>query len=159
MYRFAEVAELKTIERLQIHGKIKPQTLSPNTTYAAHLIFKISNNAYGLDSIPFEVSVALNDTVLTATTARLRDPNNVKKRHMESLFYGNRMRMMNERVNNVGGDENTARKREDRWLEIEVGEFFVGENDEGMLRLSVMEVKGWQVKGGLIVEGMEVRAI
>ncbi|KAL7230198.1 hypothetical protein ACSBR2_008668 [Camellia fascicularis] len=50
--RFSEVAELRTIWWLEIHGKIRTQTLSPNTTYGAYLIMKISHHAYGLDSMP-----------------------------------------------------------------------------------------------------------
>ncbi|KAF5961867.1 hypothetical protein HYC85_003076 [Camellia sinensis] len=40
---FSEVAELRTICWLEIHGKIGTQTLSPNTTYGAYLIMKISH--------------------------------------------------------------------------------------------------------------------
>ncbi|KAL8527876.1 hypothetical protein ACS0TY_005625 [Phlomoides rotata] len=150
---FGEVAELKTVERLEIQGKIRAQTLSPNTHYSAYLIFKLSNHAYGLDSIPCEVYITLNDTILKANTARLRNPDD-KKQHLQSLFYGNRMQTMKERV--IGGDEKMAGEREDGWLEIEVGEFFVGESDEE-IEMNVMEVKGYQLKGGLIVEGIEVR--
>ncbi|GMP87995.1 hypothetical protein CsSME_00040146 [Camellia sinensis var. sinensis] len=42
---FSEVAELRTICWLEIHGKIGTQTLSPNTTYGAYLIMKISHRA------------------------------------------------------------------------------------------------------------------
>ena len=46
-------------------------------------------------------------------------------------------------------------RREDGWMEIEMGEFFCGEADEEVL-MSLMEV-GYQLKGGLIVEGVEIR--
>lgn len=155
LYRFPQVAELITVERLEIQGKIRAQTLSPNTKYGAYLVFKISDHAYGLDSIPCEISIASGDSVLTTNTATLRDPDD-KKQHLQGLFYRNRVQMMKERVNK--GDERAARKREDGWLEIEVGDFFVGgaKNDEE-IAMSVMEVKGYQLKGGLIVEGIEVR--
>ena len=60
-------------------------------------------------------------------------------------------------------DENNLKKesigipmrREDGWMEIEIGEFFCGEADEEVL-MSLMEV-GYQLKGGLIVEGVEIR--
>jgi hypothetical protein len=41
-------------------------------------------------------------------------------------------------------------------LEIELGEFFSGENDEEV-KMSLMEVKGHHLKGGLIIEGIEIR--
>ncbi|KAL4636846.1 hypothetical protein ACB092_03G037200 [Castanea dentata] len=61
--RFSEVAELKTTYWLDIRGKINTQILSSNTRYGAYLIMKISNRAYGLDSIPSEVSIEVGNKV------------------------------------------------------------------------------------------------
>ncbi|CAH8272118.1 unnamed protein product [Arabidopsis lyrata] len=46
--------------------------------------------------------------------------------------------------------------REDGWLEIGVGEYYVGSDDEE-LEMSVLETieGGW--KGGIIVQGIEIR--
>ncbi|RVW97907.1 F-box protein PP2-B15 [Vitis vinifera] len=60
--RFSEVAELKTVCRLEIHGKIRTQMLSPNTKYGAYLIIKISNRAFGLDLMPSEISVEVSNS-------------------------------------------------------------------------------------------------
>ncbi|KAH6772550.1 hypothetical protein C2S52_004650 [Perilla frutescens var. hirtella] len=154
--RFSEVAELKAAERIEIKGKIRSETLSPNTKYGAYLVFKIGDHAYGLDSIPCETFIASGERVLATNTATLCDPND-KKGPLQGLFYGNRMQKMKERVNK--GDGGAARKREDGWLEIEVGEFFVGgeESDDEEITMRVMEIKGYHLKGGLIVEGIEVR--
>jgi hypothetical protein len=73
---------------------------------------------------------------------------------MERLFYGNRTERLKSRV--AEGDGRVASEREDGWLEIELGEFFSGENDEEV-KMSLMEVKGHHLKGGLIIEGIEVR--
>lgn len=56
----------------------------------------------------------------------------------------------------VEGDGQRPSKREDGWMEIELGEFFVGEEGEEVI-MKLMEVKGYQLKGGLIIEGIEVR--
>ncbi|KAL7254480.1 hypothetical protein ACSBR1_008793 [Camellia fascicularis] len=69
--RFSEVAELRTIWWLEIHGKIRTQTLSPNTTYGAYLIMKISHHAYGLDSMPSKV-VGKIQAYMAATLVLLR---------------------------------------------------------------------------------------
>ena len=61
--RFSEVAELRTTCWLEIRGKINTQILSSNTRYGAYLIMKISNRAYGLDSIPSEVSIEVGNKV------------------------------------------------------------------------------------------------
>ncbi|GMY21814.1 F-box protein PP2-B15-like [Fagus crenata] len=50
----------------------------------------------------------------------------------------------------------TCCEREDGWMEIELGEFFSGEAYEEV-KMSLMEVKGYQLKGGLIIEGIEVK--
>ncbi|CAN1219744.1 F-box protein PP2-B15 [Linum perenne] len=51
---------------------------------------------------------------------------------------------------------NVNGEREDGWLEVEIGEFFSGESDEEV-RMCLKEVKGYHLKGGLVVEGIEVR--
>lgn len=151
------MGELKAAERVEIEGKISSKTLSPNTKYGAYLVFKMSENAYGLDSIPFETFVVGSvDRMLSTNTATLRDPEDKRGSLLQGLFYGNRVHKMKERVNR-GGDSTATKKRGDGWLEIEIGEFFVKGGDEEEIRMGVMEVKGHQLKGGLIVEGIDVR--
>ncbi|XP_022719471.1 F-box protein PP2-B15-like [Durio zibethinus] len=150
--RFSEVAELRTISWLEIHGKIRTKMLSPNTKYGAYLLLKIADRAYGLDLIPSETSVEIGNQAFK-NTAYLRRQDN-KKQRMENLFYSNRKQMLKSRV--IEGDDRVLSKREDGWMEIELGEFFNGENDEE-LKMSLMEIKGHQLKGGLIIEGIEVR--
>ncbi|XP_057962748.1 F-box protein PP2-B15-like [Malania oleifera] len=155
--RFPEAVELRTICWLEIHGKIKTQMLSPNTTYGAYLILKISNRAFGLDSIPSQVSVEVGNIASTGAAYLRRHDD--QKGQMEGLFYSNRMQMLRSRV--VSGDgvvQKMACEREDGWMEIELGEFFIN-GDEGCdeVKMSLMEVKGHHLKGGLIIEGIEVR--
>lgn len=154
VHRFREAGELKSAERVEIEGRISTKTLSPNTKYGAYLVFKTSENAYGLDSIPFETFVVgSGEHVLSTNTATIRDPEDKRGGLLQGLFYGNRVQKMKERVNGGGA---TAKKRGDGWLEIEIGEFFVT-GDEEEIRMGAMEVKGHQLKGGLIVEGIDVR--
>lgn len=153
--RFAEAAELKTADRIEIGGKIRTKMLSPNTVYGAYLIMRISNQSFGLDSIPSEISVTMGHNVITTNTAYLR-PQDEKKQQMQSLFYANRVQMLKMRVNE--GDERLPIERKDGWMEINLGEFFSGEVDEE-ISMSLMEIKGHQLKGGLIIEGIEVRPI
>ncbi|CAN1219743.1 F-box protein PP2-B15 [Linum perenne] len=56
----------------------------------------------------------------------------------------------------VDGEGRLPVEREDGWLEVEIGEFFSGESDEEV-RMCLKEVKGYHLKGGLVVEGIEVR--
>ncbi|KAJ4719390.1 F-box protein PP2-B15-like [Melia azedarach] len=152
--RFPEVAELRTIRRLEIEGKIRTRMLSPNTSYAAFLLIKVTNCSYGLDSIPAETSLKMGNLVSTTNTAYLSYKDS-KKRQMESLFYGNRKQMLKARV--AKGDGRVPVERdEDGWMEIELGEFFSGEDDEEV-KMGLREVNGYQLKGGFLVEGIEVR--
>ncbi|XP_075659507.1 F-box protein PP2-B15-like [Castanea sativa] len=152
--RFSEVAELRTTCWLEIHGKISTQILSPNTRYGAYLIMKISNRAYGLDSIPSEVSVKVGNEICH-DMIYLRHEDR-KKQQMECMFYRNRTEVLSKRV--IEGTEGISNERKDGWMEIELGEFFSGEANEEV-KMSLMEVKGYQLKGGIIIEGIEVKPI
>ena len=66
----------------------------------------------------------------------------------------NRTEVLRKRV--IEGIERIPSEREDGWMEIELGEFFSGESYEEV-KMSFMEVKGYQSKGGLILEGIEIR--
>ncbi|XP_058214898.1 F-box protein PP2-B15 [Rhododendron vialii] len=142
--RFAEVAELITTWWLEITARISTRMLSPKTTYSAHLILNLANRAYGLDALPSEVSIEVGNHQVMRGTILLRRPEDGRKQPLERIF--------------MGEEERVPRERGDGWLEIELGEFFNdGINDREDVRMSVKEVKGVQLKGGLIVEGIELR--
>ncbi|XP_076913956.1 F-box protein PP2-B13-like [Bidens hawaiensis] len=150
--RFSEVIELKTISNLEIEGRIGTQDLSPNTTYGAYLIIKVSDHAFGLNSIPSETSISKDECAFTNTAYLC--PMDEQKQQLGSLFFMNRRWMMEKRV--VEGEGKCPSKRGDGWMEVELGEFFVGGKSE-LVKMNLMEVKGHQLKGGLIIEGIEVR--
>ncbi|KAJ6974229.1 hypothetical protein NC653_030346 [Populus alba x Populus x berolinensis] len=54
--RFSEVVELRAICWLQIHGKINTEMLSPTTIHGVYLMVKFAGRAYGLDTLPPQVS-------------------------------------------------------------------------------------------------------
>ncbi|KAF8038852.1 hypothetical protein BT93_B1414 [Corymbia citriodora subsp. variegata] len=143
--RFQEVAELRTTDWLEIEGQLTTAMLSPNTLYGAYLIMKISHRAYGLDVMPSQASIELQNQVVFTSTAILQQG------HRESR---NRRRL------GVEGEAKVPVEREDGWMEVELGEFFngggSGENDE-VVKVSFKEVKGYQLKGGLVIQGIEVR--
>ncbi|GLT37978.1 hypothetical protein SLA2020_122570 [Shorea laevis] len=134
--RFSTAAVLRATDWLEIQGKIRTGMLTLNTTYGAYLIMKISDRAYGFDSKPLEISIEVRGQI-SSGTAFLGKQDGTEKEVIE------------------GGWE-VPRGREDGWMEIELGEFFSGEDDEEV-RMSLREVKGCQLKGGLVIEGIEVR--
>ena len=136
------MAVLRTTDWLEIGGNIRTQMLTPNTTYGAYLIMKISDRAYGLDSMPSEITVEMGNHQVSSSSVFLRHQKNKKQMEMWKLIEGNQGVLLSE--------------RKDGWMEIELGEFFSGENDEEV-KMSLMEVKGCHLKGGLVIEGIELR--
>ncbi|KAF8015458.1 hypothetical protein BT93_H1081 [Corymbia citriodora subsp. variegata] len=49
------------------------------------------------------------------------------------------------------------KERRDEWLEIELGEFLMKDGEDGEIEMSDLEMKGCHKKGGLVVEGIEIR--
>ena len=119
--------------------------LSPKTNYAAYLVFKRTDRAYGFDDPPPRASVG--------TTG-------VGEVHQQTVGLGLSVIEPNQHDQIVPPPQQHAsrpKQREDGWLEIELGQFFNegGENDELQIRL--MKVEAGNVKTGLIVEGIEIR--
>ncbi|KAF9596124.1 hypothetical protein IFM89_007177 [Coptis chinensis] len=148
--RFPEVAELRTISWLEIQGKINARILSPKTKYAAYLVLKIADRAYGLNAIPSEISVEVGDQI-SAGTAYMQSQD-TQKQNLGRLLFSNRMQVLKSRV--IEGDQRIPCDRKDGWMEIELGEFFIDGGDEGEIKMSLKEIKGQQLKGGLIIEGV-----
>ncbi|XP_026423700.1 F-box protein VBF-like isoform X2 [Papaver somniferum] len=163
--RFSEVIILRSITNLKIRGKIKTSMLSPETTYAAYLIVKFEEWAYGLDSIPSELLLGENDgNSGNKGFAYLSRANDKKKQQMKQLFFVSRMQMMRSKVimgDDQGKEMRVLRDRNDGWMEIELGEIYISEDGKSdhnkEVKMSLMEVKGGHIKGGLIVQGIEVR--
>ncbi|KAH9689533.1 F-box protein PP2-B15 [Citrus sinensis] len=155
---FTEVAELRTISWLQITGKINTKTISPKTQYAAYLIVKFAERAFGLDSLPSEVSLEVgNGSFKSQGTVYLRWQE--RKKQLECLghlYFLHRDEALRSRVSE-GDGERFAREREDGWIEIELGSFYNDGGEGKEVKMCLKEVKGQHLKGGLIVEGIEIR--
>ncbi|XP_059665667.1 F-box protein At2g02240-like [Cornus florida] len=129
--RFTEVAELVNVCWLEIRGKIDTRMLSPDTTYAAHLVFKLTPEMYGFEHRPVEGWVGVGGRGGETRTVYL-DP-------------------LGE------NSDQYPKEREDGWFEIELGEFFNRSGEDGKLEVCLQELKSGMWKGGLIVEGIEIR--
>ncbi|CAH8330381.1 unnamed protein product [Eruca vesicaria subsp. sativa] len=156
--RFLESAELITTDRLEVNGRIQTGVLSPNTRYGAYLIVKVSKHAYGLDSVPAETCIKSSNGRGVKNIAYLCCLDE-KKQQMKRLFYGNREERMAMTVEMVGGDgkRREPKGRDDGWMEIELGEFETREGEDDEVSMSLTEVKGYQLKGGIVIDGIEVR--
>jgi hypothetical protein len=140
------VAELIDVWWLEIRGKINTCMLSPATLYKAYLVFNLSGSHNGFVNLPIEAAVGgHNRTVfLDAEQEGVRVYN-----PRAEMGYCQVLRWREE-------DGGRPKKRGDGWLEIELGEFFNG-GDDDEVEISVLEVKAGVCKSGLIVQGIEIR--
>ncbi|XVF41834.1 hypothetical protein PTKIN_Ptkin01aG0312200 [Pterospermum kingtungense] len=153
--RFSEVAELRTIWWLEIQGRTKSSMLSPTTVYEAYLIVKFADRAYGLDLLPSKVSVEIGNVKLEGTVY-LR-PNQSKKQCLETVSRCSSQIEVLRSMAYRGKEERVPCKREDGWIEIELGSFYNHDEGDVQVNMCLKEVKGTHLKGGLIVQGIELR--
>lgn len=125
--RFAEVSELVMVCWLEISAIMNTRMLSQYTYYGAYLVVKFANRAFGLDHLPSEVLIEVGDSRYEGTICLCH-------------------RKSSDRI----------RERGDGWMEIEIGRFHT-DDVEKQVKMSLKEVKGVHLKGGLIVGGIEVR--
>ncbi|KAK1284449.1 putative F-box protein PP2-B2 [Acorus calamus] len=133
--RFSEAAKLRNVCWLEIRGKMDVKILSGDTTYAAYLVFKLSDEVYGLNRPPQLSCVRFRDHALSHNVC------------------------IHPQVTGMSGPPagRVPRRRGDGWMEVEMGEFYVENGAEGEVDMSLTEVDGGQWKRGLIVLGIEVR--
>lgn len=171
--RFGEVAELVSVCWLEIRGKIETEILSPGTLYAVYLVFKHTTSNYGFQQQPVEASVGLVGTETPKQTVYLDAVDREwRRRHPIvprgfGLFNLGRRRIIGTQVAvpreitrndapTVDCGRPIPKEREDRWLEVQLGEFLT-DGVNGELEVSVSEVKGGHWKGGLLIQGVEIR--
>ncbi|KAK9993798.1 hypothetical protein SO802_023501 [Lithocarpus litseifolius] len=144
--RFPEVAELNYVALFNISGKMSTSMLSPKTNYAAYLVYKLTQEAFGFDRPPLRASVGTTGGGGVYEQAVGLD--------LPAVQQGPQARVVLPQQ-----QQHTSRpkQRNDGWLEIELGQFFNegGEADE--LQFGLKEEESLSMKSGLIVEGIEIR--
>ncbi|XP_022144425.1 putative F-box protein PP2-B12 isoform X2 [Momordica charantia] len=177
--RFGEVAELVSVCWLEVRGKIETGMLSRGTLYTAYLVFKPTTSNYGFQHQPVEVGVGLVGTETPKQDVYLDvvERDQWRRRHQImsrgfGLFNLSRRRIIGTQEPAMSREVTTrndadaataegyrrrvAEERGDGWLEVQLGEFF-HDGAEGELEMSVSEVKGGHWKGGLLIQGVEIR--
>nr|GEX27482.1 hypothetical protein [Tanacetum cinerariifolium] len=152
--RFGESVELIMTSWLEVEGKISAHILSPNTMYRAYLIVQLAHHrAYGLDVLPCELLVEVGDfrsrgTILLSHSERSKRSFEHPQKDLNLMSYD-----QEDDISRV------CRERNDGWLEIELGEFYNEGFGEKEVKMSLREVDGVHLKGGLVVEGIEIRPV
>ncbi|CAL1362377.1 unnamed protein product [Linum trigynum] len=185
--RFGEVAELVGVCWLEVKGTIPTSMLSPSTLYTAYLVFRAPHGAYGFDYQPVEVSVGLSGDEKVVRSVYLDAGMERRRRLQVVAAEGAPRRLLggfgrfsprgsrvigfhspapsavaDEGIGHRGAAERgngvCPKERKDGWFEVELGDFFTKEGVEGeLLEMYVAEVKGGNWKGGLLVQGIEIR--
>jgi hypothetical protein len=138
--RFPEVAELLFVCWFQIHGMINMLELSPNTQYAAYLVFKMID-AYGFQNqdYPVELSIGIEGGHSSTKFVYLDSDVDGWQQH-------NRVVELPRPI-----------VRSDGWLEIEIGEFFNSGREDEKVEMNIKETSDYNGNGGLFLEGIEIR--
>jgi hypothetical protein len=139
--RFPEVAKLVDVCWLEIRGVINTIVLSPNTQYAAYVVFKMID-AWGFQNCPVELSVGVEGGQ-SSTKIVCLDPN--VEVEVEGMQHNRAVGLQRPSV------------RSDGWLEIEMGEFFSSGIENEEVLMSLLEIKALNWKSGLFLEGIEIR--
>ncbi|XP_057961062.1 putative F-box protein PP2-B12 [Malania oleifera] len=163
--RFPEVAVLVKVCWLEICGKISTCLLSPDTKYAAYLVFKLTESTNGFECHPVKVSAWITGGENIVRSVYFV-PNDRKKRIFRiirrragrgGLLCGAfDMLRLGAPASGELNDESFPKERADGWCEVELGEFFNNDGGEEM-EMSVKEVKSGRWKSGLVIQGIEIR--
>ncbi|KAL1313224.1 hypothetical protein HN51_039806 [Arachis hypogaea] len=179
--RFSEVAELVSVCWLEIRGWINTAMLSEDTMYGAYLVYKPSlmGRSYGFDYQPVEVTVGVageSDPPKRTVYLDAEKPQRQSQRQIIPRRSRHRYRLMAgveepappppppspepsvESVPNCKGGSECPKERDDGWWEIELGEFFNKGCEDREMEMAVYEVKSGDWKGGLVVQGIEIRS-
>ncbi|XP_058744406.1 F-box protein PP2-B10-like [Vicia villosa] len=147
--RFPEIAKLCHVWWFEIRGTINTLALSPNTQYAAYLVFKMIDD-YGFENETVDLTVGVKGGH-SKTKIVCLDPNIEPRPPIVGRWYHGRRPTPHDIV----GLQRPS-VRSDGWPEIKMGEFF-NSNLEEEVEMSVMEIKGNEVKENFFLEGIEVR--
>ncbi|KAF7041420.1 hypothetical protein CFC21_051217 [Triticum aestivum] len=131
--RFPESAQLRFVCWLEIRGRIHSKMLSRGSAYANYMVYKLDDESYGLDW-PADASVSIGGTDLARKVCLQPNP---QRSHAEDVVL--------------------PRERGDGWMELELGEFVCEGDEDGDVSFGLAETKRLNGKGGLIMQGIEIR--
>ncbi|CAN1165562.1 Putative F-box protein PP2-B12 [Linum perenne] len=161
--RFCEVAELVNVCWFEIGAKIQTHILSPSTHYAAYLVFKysqperttVAGNNGGFHKQSFTATVGTSDLEQGNKRRVGLEVGTGEWRRQFGIYNARSERGIGREE--VKGSEELPEKRNDGWVEVELGEFFVGEGGERKeVEIELKEIAAGP-KSGMVVLGMEIR--
>ena len=125
------MAKLSYVWWLEINGKVETNILSRETTYGAYFVYKLGERHVGFNQKTVQLRVNCEGQGNENARNVCLDPS----RNVPPL----------------------PRDRGDGWMEVEMGEFFNEQGEDGSVLCGLKEVDNYNRKSGLIVEGIELR--
>ncbi|XP_019183863.1 PREDICTED: putative late blight resistance protein homolog R1B-17 [Ipomoea nil] len=131
-----EVCELLNVCWLEIKGMVDTKCLLKMTCYSAYLLFKLKERTQwvhtGLTSVRY-----------------LKDKGSYSESRRSQVFLTE-----SKSFKDSGQFPNI---RQDGWMEIKLGDFYVTSGNEGMVEIRFWNIENLHWKWGLIVRGIDVR--
>ncbi|KAF6154371.1 hypothetical protein GIB67_026827 [Kingdonia uniflora] len=129
-----EVAEVGMMSGMEVHGSIRSQELTRETTYGAYFVYYLPDNddvkGFAIADPPLEVVV--------------------------KICGSKRQRYVCLDPQNQCQDSLPPRLRRDGWMEIEMGDFYNGYSGNAKVETSVKQ-KEDDIMSGLFIQGIEFR--
>ncbi|KAF8388381.1 hypothetical protein HHK36_027047 [Tetracentron sinense] len=146
--QFSEVAQLLAVCWLEIRGKMETRILSPRINYAVYLVFKFLDSTRMFGRLPAKVYVFVGAGGEGPHIVHLDPDGSLRQEHQNSQKRDADWRQQETKL---------PRDRGDGWLEIEMGEFFNDQGEDGEVEMSLRGMEGFSWKSGLIIQGIEFR--
>ena len=141
----------------EIRGRLSCRMLSPKTVYAAYFLFKLGERSYsGFNIDPTNATVGIIGHENHPKSVCL-DPYVDQPLYLDQLIQWPQWPQWRRQFERRMAGLERPHKRHDGWFEIELGEFIGGDHGDDELEMALKEVKGSSSKGGLVVEGIEIR--
>ncbi|XP_078154791.1 F-box protein PP2-B1-like [Carex rostrata] len=155
--RFAEVAEPMFHCQLGICGKIDCKSLSPKTKYAAYLVYKLTEilddqyYRHPIGQIRQHTFVTVGKNI-TKNTVYL-EPDYGK--YVSKIFNEWKIAYENPEFDTMGII--SAKERADRWIEVELGEFYIEKDEDGEVQIKLEEDNASGLKSRIVIQGIDIR--
>ncbi|XP_031129018.1 putative F-box protein PP2-B12 [Ipomoea triloba] len=131
-----EVVELQNVCWLEIKGMVDTTCLLKMTCYSAYLVFKLKQSTQWID------------TALTSVRYLKDKWSYCESRRCQVFLTKSKSSKDPGQFPNI---------RQDRWMEIKLGEFYVTSGNEGEVEMRLWNTENIHWKSGLIVWGIDVR--
>ncbi|KAL6591475.1 hypothetical protein ACP70R_049978 [Stipagrostis hirtigluma subsp. patula] len=156
---FSEANELLHVCWLEIRGKMDSKMLSQSSTYGAYIVFKVAPKACGLDSPIQKTSISLGASKSTRRVCIDGYDGDGEDRatgfHHPNVAW-RPLRPNRRNRHEIPENVLLPQQRADGWMELEMGEFYNDQGEDGEICISLTETSP-TLKSGLIVQGIEIR--